>query len=55
MKKQFPDSIRNPVVTIDKSLDKYNGVVLFPEKLAKAKAIIEKGGFPPGFKKNVKI
>lgn len=50
MKKQFSDSIRNPIVIIDKALEKYNGVVLFPKKVAKAKEIFEKGGLPKSFK-----
>lgn len=35
-----------PAVRIDSSLDKYNNVVLFPEKLAKANEQIKKSGFP---------
>ena len=40
-----------PVVRIDKSLNKYSKIVLFPEKLEKAKQGFEKPGFP-GLKKN---
>ncbi|HWZ23585.1 MAG TPA: hypothetical protein VNW06_13070 [Cytophagaceae bacterium] len=32
-----------PVIIIDKSLDKYDGKVLFPEKLAKANEILKTG------------
>ncbi|MES2774783.1 MAG: hypothetical protein V4722_11400 [Bacteroidota bacterium] len=31
-----------PAVRIDPSLDKYNNVVLFPEKLAKANEMLQK-------------
>jgi len=40
-----------PVVRIDKSLNKYSNVVLFPEKVAKAKEAIERIGLPD-LKKN---
>jgi hypothetical protein len=33
-----------PVVIIDKALDKYDGKVLFPEKLAKANEVLKKTG-----------
>ena len=35
-----------PVVRIDKSLNKYDNVVLFPEKVEKAKEAFEKFGVP---------
>lgn len=35
-----------PVVRIDKSLNKYNNVVLFPEKVEKAKKAFETIGLP---------
>ena len=35
-----------PAIRIDPSLDKYNNVVLFPGKLAKANEQIRKSGFP---------
>ncbi len=35
-----------PAVRIDPSLDKYDNVVLFPEKLAKANEQLNKSGFP---------
>ena len=35
-----------PAVRIDPSLDKYDKVVLFPKKLAKANAQIKKSGSP---------
>ena len=35
-----------PVVRIDKSLNKYSNVVLFPEKVEKAKQAFEKLGLP---------
>ncbi|HXL56552.1 MAG TPA: hypothetical protein VN958_09865 [Chitinophagaceae bacterium] len=41
-----------PAVRIDSSLDKYDNVVLFPEKLEKANEKLKKSGFPklPGKK-----
>lgn len=35
-----------PAVRIDPLLDKYDNVVLFPEKLAKANEQLQKSGFP---------
>lgn len=35
-----------PIVPIDKSLNKYSDIVLFPEKVAKAKKAFEKCGLP---------
>ncbi len=35
-----------PAVRIDPSLDRYDNVVLFPDKLAKANEQIKKSGFP---------
>ena len=35
-----------PAVRIDPSLDKYDNVILFPEKLAKANEQLMKSGFP---------
>ena len=35
-----------PVVRIDKSLNKYSNMVLFPEKVEKAKQAFEKFGLP---------
>jgi hypothetical protein len=35
-----------PAVRIDPSLDKYNNVVLFPDKLAKANEHLRQSGFP---------
>jgi hypothetical protein len=35
-----------PVVRIDKSLNKYSSVVLFPEKVEKAKQAFENLGIP---------
>jgi len=35
-----------PAVRIDSSLDKYDNVVLFPEKLARANENLEKSGYP---------
>ena len=35
-----------PVVRIDKSLNKYSNIVLFPEKVEKAKQTFEKFGLP---------
>jgi hypothetical protein len=35
-----------PIVTIDKSLDKFDEKVLFPEKLEKANEMLKKIGLP---------
>lgn len=35
-----------PVVRIDKSLNKYSNIVLFPEKFEKAKQAFDKLGLP---------
>jgi len=35
-----------PIIVFDKELEKFRGQVLFPEKLAKANAILEKAGLP---------
>lgn len=35
-----------PAVRIDPSLDKYDNVVLFPDKLAQANEQLKKSGFP---------
>ena len=35
-----------PVVKIDRKLDKFKGKILFPEKLAKANAMLKKSGLP---------
>jgi hypothetical protein len=35
-----------PIVIIDESLDKYNDIVLFPEKLEKANEMLSKSGHP---------
>lgn len=35
-----------PAVRIDPSLNKYDNIVLFPEKLAKANEQLKKSGFP---------
>lgn len=37
---------KTPVVVIDKSLEKYKGQNLFPEKLAKANEVLKKIGLP---------
>jgi hypothetical protein len=35
-----------PAIVIDKTLDKFSGKVLFPEKLKKANEILSKSGLP---------
>jgi hypothetical protein len=37
---------KTPIVRIDKSLDKYKNVVLFPDKLEKANEILRTVGLP---------
>ena len=46
--KTTPETSKKKVsaVRIDPSLDKYDNMVLFPEKLAKANEQIKKSGFP---------
>lgn len=44
--KKIKDSIKNPTIIIDKSLDKYENLVTFPEKVAKANAMMKKVGLP---------
>lgn len=39
-------TIKNPVIIIDPELDKYDNVVLFPEKVEKAKAAMARLGLP---------
>ena len=36
----------DPVVVIDNSLDKYNDIILFPDKVAKANEMIRTIGLP---------
>lgn len=43
-----------PVIVIDESLDKYDNVVLFPEKLAKANEMLRKTGLPKEFESSSK-
>jgi len=38
-----------PIVMFDKELEKFRGQVLFPEKLARANAILAKAGLPRGW------
>jgi len=35
-----------PAIRIDKELNKYDNIVLFPEKLAKANEMLQKAGLP---------
>ena len=37
---------KTPIVVIDKSLEKYKGKNLFPEKLAKANEVLSRIGTP---------
>lgn len=46
MKNKGLDNIKHPVVTVDKSLDKYNGKVIFKEKLDKANKMLTTYGVP---------
>lgn len=39
-------TIKNPVIVIDPELNKYKDVVLFPEKVKKAKAAMARLGLP---------
>jgi len=40
-----------PMVKVDPSLNKYDNVVLFPEKLAKANEMLKKTGHPKDYLK----
>lgn len=40
---------KGPKVIIDKSLNKYEEVVLFPEKLARANEMLSKSGHPQDY------
>ena len=51
MKKKDLDSIKNPVIIIDKSLDKYNGKVIFKEKLDEANRTLKTYGVPKSAQK----
>jgi len=37
---------RIPIVRVDKSLDKYDDIILFPDKLEKANEMLRKIGLP---------
>lgn len=41
-----------PVVRVDESLDKYDNIILFPEKLAQANEMLRTIGLPRGKKKS---
>ena len=41
---------KTPIVVIDKSLEKYKDVILFPEKLAKANDVLKRIGLPKPIK-----
>jgi hypothetical protein len=47
------NSIKNPVYTIDESLDKYNGKVIFKEKLDEANRVLKTYGVPKSAQKQV--
>ncbi len=48
------NKVKVPVVRIDKSLNKYDNIILFPEKVKKAKEDFEKFGLPDRNKKVAK-
>lgn len=55
MKGKKGNKRKAPVVYYDKSLDKYNDINLFPEKVAKANETLEKYGLPDAYyRKNKK-
>jgi hypothetical protein len=41
-----PYKRKTPIVVIDKSLEKYKGENLFPEKVAKANDVLKRIGLP---------
>jgi hypothetical protein len=45
MKKEFNDK-KSPVVKINKTLNKYSNVVLFPDKVEKANEMLKNIGLP---------
>jgi len=45
---------KGPIITMDESLSKYKGVVLFPEKLERANEILKKTGHPEDYLKSKK-
>ena len=51
-KKSDNNSIKNPVYTIDKSLDEYNGKVIFKEKLDEANRVLRTYGVPKSAQKS---
>jgi hypothetical protein len=46
------NKMKAPIVVIDESLNKYNDVVLFPEKLERANEILKKTGHPKDYLKS---
>lgn len=48
------DTIKNPKIIIDNSLEKYRGIVLFPEKLVKANKMLENSKLPESLLKQIK-
>ena len=46
------NKMKVPIIIIDESLNKYNDVVLFPEKLEKANEILKKTGHPKDYLKS---
>ena len=51
MKSKGLNNIKHPVYTIDKSLDKYNGKVIFKEKLDEANRVLKTYGVPKSAQK----
>jgi hypothetical protein len=41
---------KTPIVIIDKSLEKYKNITLFPQKLAKANDVLKRIGLPKATK-----
>ena len=46
MKIEELNTRKTPIVVIDKTLEKYKGKNLFPEKLAKANDVLKRIGLP---------
>ncbi len=51
LKTEEIDTIRKPIVIIDKTLNKYDNIVMFPEKLAKTNEILKRTGHPKNYLK----
>jgi hypothetical protein len=49
--KKVSNDIKRPAIRIDPGLDKYDDIILFPEKHAKMNEILKKTGHPENYLK----